>query len=546
MRTIMNKSIKTTLILSALSGSLCLSSAYAASAASSGSSSGGSSQIQVGLLADIDGILHATAKTASNMTYQLDQFLASIESSNTAPSRLSGSAPLSSSNLTADNSTDSSTNSSTKASSWGFSSSNSSNSDDTTGKSVSLNANSLGNYVNFRANEPTYRNTASTLARANATINNSTSTTAFELNKSNTNPWLNAFFQGDDTDSTTSSTSSSSDTTPKTILDITSQLTTETPASDSLYFIDAQSQVKSGSNTAGLLTSSTQADAIAKPTKNFDSYMTASTFFSPYNGSYFTPADGNTAYSPQAAKAYLAYLTAAYAPLGSQVRWDLLDAGSISGASGGFNESERARDIYTVKTSTFYQAYQLTMRRMMTLKSGVSSVLNYLYSERYPSSTLAQQAKLPPAYTTKNYISSSDDDATGNAGGSTTASAKVTASPLQYENYIANHRVNSHAWYQSMSTASPATVQRETLFVLAAILSKMQQAHMDRERQMFLTTLQLNSQVSAVGQNLRKQTDALNTMISNLPGVSNPGPAVSDTNQTTLKKEALKLNFTAG
>jgi intracellular multiplication protein IcmX len=53
---------------------------------------------------------------------------------------------------------------------------------------------------------------------------------------------------------------------------------------------------------------------------------------------------------------------------------------------------------------------------------------------------------------------------------------------LDLQNYVANHRVNDPVWHQKMESASPTTVQRETLFVLSEIESQLHRLHMDNER----------------------------------------------------------------
>ncbi len=51
---------------------------------------------------------------------------------------------------------------------------------------------------------------------------------------------------------------------------------------------------------------------------------------------------------------------------------------------------------------------------------------------------------------------------------------KGYASPLQVENYIANQRINSPAWFKQMKTASPAVVAREQVLILAEIESQLE------------------------------------------------------------------------
>lgn len=466
----MKTSIKTLLIISAVAGSAMLTTSYAQSPLSP-SGSQDEQQSQSKILADIDGILHATAQTATNMAHQLDQFLSSIEGSNTAISRLENSTVL--------NSTTVATSSDNPLTGSGGSNS--------TNNQLQMDPTSLNNYINFQANQETYKNVANSLSTGQAIINPA----GFVSH----NSYLSALFQsGLPQPGVTDSTA------PPSESEVTTQLTTNTPASDSLYLTDPKTYTPTNSSDKDKYLSTDEKSFITKPTINLDSYMAAPTFFSPYNGSYFVGPGGNKAYSSEAAQSYLAYLTDAYDSIGSDIDWDKLAPNKVVDAKDA--ASVRAKDIYTLKAQPVYQKFQLTKRSILAQQSAVQQMLNYLYYERKPSVQLAQQAHLPPEYTTTNY--SSDGK-----------SKVVTVSPLQYENYVANHRVNSSKWYQAMSTASPATVQREILYVLADILSKMQQQHMDNERMLFMQALQTNETTNAMRSTASQQVNDINNFIKN-------------------------------
>lgn len=102
-----------------------------------------------------------------------------------------------------------------------------------------------------------------------------------------------------------------------------------------------------------------------------------------------------------------------------------------------------------------YEKYKLTIRTILSIRSMLINNLNQLIAERTPMQGL------------------------GTAAGLT---ANQKASPLQVEAYQANHRIEDTNWYTTIQNASPATLQRETLIVLAEIEHQNYQAHLDRER----------------------------------------------------------------
>lgn len=157
-----------------------------------------------------------------------------------------------------------------------------------------------------------------------------------------------------------------------------------------------------------------------------------------------------------ASKRYLQYLTQDFKPL-----------------TGGLNLSKLAgkspSDLKRFINSSAYQNYQLMIRSLMANRSIGLSTYNQLIAERTPIANLGTEAGI-------------------------TSTPNMAASPLQVEEFIATHRANSKQWYKQMAKASPATVQRETLFVLAEIEKQNYQAHLDRERMLaVLTALDMQS-----------------------------------------------------
>jgi len=129
----------------------------------------------------------------------------------------------------------------------------------------------------------------------------------------------------------------------------------------------------------------------------------------------------------------------------------------------------------TIKNEPTYQAYMFTIRSLLAIRSININALNQLKAERTPIPDLFEAA----------------GGKVGGAGNLTQAEVSAKeASPLQVEAYQANHRFDNPQWYQSVENASPATVQRETLIVLAEIEHQNYEAHIDRERLLAATTAQ--------------------------------------------------------
>lgn len=458
----MNQSFKYFLFATlASTSSLITVHAFAATPAAGGGSDAG----QIKVLADIDGILHATAKTAATLTYQADQFLHKIEGSSTVATQLSGT-PISTQTQSGQSTT------------------------------INMGQTGLSNYVPWQAN-----------ANQTQVINNNLSSLPGSLAKSGSlTPNLNLSWLD------SNNTSSGAD--QNTPSDILSELTTGTPAADSLYLSSNELQnvfacnASEGGNCTATLTQQ-QIDNIKQPTVEHNSYFNASTLLFPPNGAYTSSAE--PAYSQNAAQAYITYLTENYTPLTAGVNLNVLK--NLSG-------NQQALAVYNVKNSSAYQQYQMDVRNIVASRSLTNTLLNQLEVERTPTSTLGQwaaKANIPSQYYNAK---------------------QGTMSPLQLENYIAYHRVNNPQWYATMSTASPATVQRETLYVLAAILADLQQAHVDREKQLSLAILQAAQSTGGLEKLIQADANSVNSVISNQKGV----PASSATSSQAQKEISGLLN----
>lgn len=111
--------------------------------------------------------------------------------------------------------------------------------------------------------------------------------------------------------------------------------------------------------------------------------------------------------------------------------------------------------INDVQSSPTYQKYQAQRRTMIAQQSAALANLYRIYTKRLPQPSL-----LP----------------------GDTAIGTPAPSIQQIEDYIATWRVTNPTWYAQMSTAAPATVARETLFVLAEIEKELHNIHMDNEK----------------------------------------------------------------
>jgi intracellular multiplication protein IcmX len=173
------------------------------------------------------------------------------------------------------------------------------------------------------------------------------------------------------------------------------------------------------------------------------------------------PQSYNTEAQKKAANNFITYLSQNYKLLNS----------SLINALNSSSLKNDAKKLQSLKGTIQFQNYLVNNRSKIAAASIPLSNFYHMYSER---------ANL------KDIIDKME------AGGQTvnpaikdvvnTLASKNINSLLELQNYVANHRVTDQKWRQKMASASPATVQRETLFVLAEIESQLQRMHLDNER----------------------------------------------------------------
>jgi intracellular multiplication protein IcmX len=264
---------------------------------------------------------------------------------------------------------------------------------------------------------------------------------------------------------------------------IIDQLSWKTKASDSLY--------------SDLFTASAD---IQKPKTLHDNYFNFSSLIQPM---------AYTADQETAAKNFITYLTQKY-----QSFSDNIDFGKLRNYLLTLQNKPEKLDqaLKSITTSSSYEQYQLSARALISERSVALNNLNQLVAERSPIIThepnpglaqVSQAIGVTPATTTDP---------------NTNKTVYIYASPLQISNYVTTHRTSDPQWYQQMTAASPATVQRETLFVMAEMEAEMQRQHLDNER--ILATLSASQMQNVVAQEgaLKPMANDVNQQIATLTG----------------------------
>lgn len=243
-------------------------------------------------------------------------------------------------------------------------------------------------------------------------------------------------------------------------------LTVNAPASDTLY-IDSDSI-------------SSSYPAVAKPDTTYNNYFSFDTLFTPK--AYANDDASN------AAQKYVEYAAELYSPLTDGINY----SGIQSGLSAYSSDADKANYLQKIVTNATYQKYQLSIRSLVAARSAAVSNFNYMQAERTPVADLGTKAGMP-------------DDPNLPSG---------SASPLQVQHYVGTHRVNNPDWYTQMKHASPATLQREQVFMLAEIEAQMQRSYMLNER--VLSTLSvMGLQAGALQKmSLQSQANDVNQLIS--------------------------------
>ncbi|MCH9643285.1 MAG: hypothetical protein K0U29_08145 [Gammaproteobacteria bacterium] len=267
-------------------------------------------------------------------------------------------------------------------------------------------------------------------------------------------------------------------------------LTVNTPASDTLYYNGpyiALARYMPGLGGADL----------SKPSTLHDNYFNVGSVLAPvsYTPDQLTAADN-----------YATYLSYSYNFPTDGIKMDELKSklGDLNTPMGWKKQYEM---LHKLQINPAYQDYQLAVRSNMAASSVLKSNLNYLINERTPIKQL------------------------GNTPGVTAVDGK--ASPLQVEHYAATHRVNDPNWYKHIRTLSPASVQRETLMVLAEIENQNYQAHLDRERILATMSAQQAQAISSGQILLKTKAQEVNSVIDNLS--SNSGSSQSDDSDSNGK-----------
>ena len=135
------------------------------------------------------------------------------------------------------------------------------------------------------------------------------------------------------------------------------------------------------------------------------------------------------------------------------------------------NLKNRTSDLNNLKNTVQYQNYLVDNRSNIAAVSIPLSNFYHIYSERISLKSIINKMEKngqPVNKTIKNVVE--------------TLSKNNINSLLELQNYVSNHRITDQKWREKMMSASPATVQRETLFVLAEIESQLQRLHLDNER----------------------------------------------------------------
>lgn len=233
------------------------------------------------------------------------------------------------------------------------------------------------------------------------------------------------------------------------------------PADDTLY-VTGEDQNK----TNVLLN-----PALQKPTVLYNSSFNFGNLITPTT---YTPSEEN------AAKQFVVYAARSTQNLVGQVPFQKLRGNTVL--------------LNKLKTDSVYAKFVVSIRHMLAIRSVNINTLNQLIAERTPVPNLAKKADLPK-----------------------TVQGYPNASPLQVEAYQANHRIEDPNWYARVENSSPATVQRNTLIVLAEIEHQNYQAHLDRER--ILAAIAANNLQSSAQANdamLLEQSSALTQKINEL------------------------------
>lgn len=246
---------------------------------------------------------------------------------------------------------------------------------------------------------------------------------------------------------------------------LTKTMKLDIPASDTLYSNDPLV---------------TQRGAPGKPKENDDNYFSISSVLAPTT---YTTAQ------KKAALYYMRYLTKSYDNNSPKNQINL--EGLLTKQTSNATKATILKAIHngTGALGEAYKTYQLALRSDMAMKSiGVNS-FNRMIAERTPST------KTVPGIKDRN--------------------GKVIThpSPLQIQNYIANHRIDNPAWIKGLQSKSSTALLRELVIMQARTLQQNNQAHLDNEHLIALLAAQQLQSSNGNQIFLGMKIKALNTAI---------------------------------
>ena len=255
-------------------------------------------------------------------------------------------------------------------------------------------------------------------------------------------------------------------------------LSTQLPASDTIYSNDPTVLQISGNYTSEL-----PAWGIAQPPILNDNYFNFASLMQP-----LAYTDGGAA-----AEAFLDFITQRYNNPSTPINYSAFQT-KLGQAS---TPADKMSLYIQLLQDNNYINYQLSTRSAVASRSVAINNFQNLSVERTPVTGLGVSAGLP---NTPN------------------------ASPLQVESYLATRRANSPSWYTQVQTESPASVQRETLVVLAEIEAQNFQAHLDSERLLATLSAQAANAGAVQSQLNAAQASQVNTDIQSftIPSQTTP------------------------
>lgn len=159
---------------------------------------------------------------------------------------------------------------------------------------------------------------------------------------------------------------------------------------------------------------------------------------------------------------------------------------------------DQGRALFALKQDPNFQRFKFNLRTQLALRSVSTSVLNQFVAERQKIAGLGTKAglKTPDPKDPSKMVDVKD------------------ASPLQVAAYIANHRVQSKSWFNTVQNASPATIQRDTLIVLAEIEHQNFVARMQREKLLaLLATMNISNEQAQLAGFMKQSQGAVNDAI---------------------------------